>query len=360
MGGGGFFKTADRGASWNAINSGIPESKSIPTSFIDAFSVAIHPQDPNTLFAGIANFQNAGVYKSTDGGGTWIAAGSGLPKSWFAVASFVFDPRSADTVYAVLYDEWEDDAANVHVGIYKTTDGGATWNAVNDGLPPTRWGYVWVTALTIDPKNPTTLYAGTPDGVFKSTNGGASWTAANSELRESISSLAIDPLHPSTVYAGTWNHGVFKSTDSGSTWNAANSGLTTLNVQTLALDPKDSNRVYAGTYGGGAFAITFLPDLVVTDLRFDRTSVVAGGSFVVNISGPQLTTETFFDVRFTTPESNESFVVLNWQKGISASHAVPVGTASGIWTITGVRAHEDESDDTGAFFPVSPAIRVIP
>jgi hypothetical protein len=101
-----------------------------------------------------------------------------------------------------------------------------------------------------------------------------------------------------------------------------------------------------------------IPALVVRDLEFDRTNVVAGSSYSVNVSGANLTAETFFDVRFSTPGSNESAVVLNWQKGLAASHAVPAGTALGNWTINGVRAHETEMDHTGNFFPVSATIMV--
>ena len=100
--------------------------------------------------------------------------------------------------------------------------------------------------------------------------------------------------------------------------------------------------------------------VVVSDLRFDRTSVVAGSSYSVNVSGSNLTPQTFFDVRFTSPGSNVSDVVLNWQRGVAASHDVPAGTASGIWTIIGVRAHEIETDHTGSFFPVSATITVSP
>jgi hypothetical protein len=101
-----------------------------------------------------------------------------------------------------------------------------------------------------------------------------------------------------------------------------------------------------------------IPALVVRDLKFDRTNVVAGSSYLVNVSGSNLTTETFFDVRFISPGSNESAVVLNWQKGPAASHALPAGIAPGIWTINGVRAHEIETDHTGIFFPVSATITV--
>jgi hypothetical protein len=99
------------------------------------------------------------------------------------------------------------------------------------------------------------------------------------------------------------------------------------------------------------------PPLVVTDLRFDSAVVPPGASYSVTISGSGLTAETFFDVRFISPGSNES-VVLNWQRGPVASHALPAGIAPGIWTINGVRAHEIETDHTGSFFPVSATITV--
>src|SRR5262245_54316611 len=103
-----------------------------------------------------------------------------------------------------------------------------------------------------------------------------------------------------------------------------------------------------------------VPPLIVTDLRFDRTSVVVGSSFSANFSGTNLTPETFFDVRFTAPGSNASDVVLNWQRGIALSHDVALDTAAGNWTIKGVRANEIETVHTGIFFPVSAMITVSP
>ena len=361
LSGGGVFKSMDHGASWNAVNSGLPALNSGQPALTEAHAVAIDPQDTNTLYVGtFTPFQGAaGAYKSTDGGANWSAVGSGLPTTWFAVASFAIDPQSAGTVYAVMYDEW-DDPPDHDAGIYKSSDRGASWVAVNVGLPTEPYGSPDVSALTIDPKNPATLYAGTYKGVFKSTNGGASWSAANSGLAESITSLAIDPLNPNTIYAGTWESGVFKSKDAGSSWSAVNFGLTTLSVRSLVIDPKDPNRLYAGTNGGGTFAITFVPDLVVTELRLDRTSVVAGGSFAVTMSGPNLTRQTFFDLRFTSPGTNDSAVSLNWQRGLAASHDVPIGTFPGRWTISGVRAHEIETDHTGGFVLVSGTITVSP
>jgi hypothetical protein len=69
--------------------------------------------------------------------------------------------------------------------------------------------------------------------------------------------------------------------------------------------------------------------------------------------------DTFFDVRFSAPGSRATDVVLNWQKGLAENHEVPAGLASGSWKITGVRAHEVETDHTGIFFPVSATITVV-
>jgi uncharacterized delta-60 repeat protein len=102
-----------------------------------------------------------------------------------------------------------------------------------------------------------------------------------------------------------------------------------------------------------------VPVPVVTGLRFDRSIVATGSSYLVNFSGDNLTDETFFDVRFTAPGSNDSVVVLNWQTGLAANHSVPAGTTSGIWNISGVRAHKIESDHNGNFVSVSAMITVV-
>jgi hypothetical protein len=103
-----------------------------------------------------------------------------------------------------------------------------------------------------------------------------------------------------------------------------------------------------------------VPAPVIESFLFDRSSVVAGSSYSVDVSGSNLTPQTFFDVRFTGPGSNESAVILNWQRGLDVSHDVPAWIASGTWTINGVRPHEIETDHTGSFFPVSATITVLP
>ena len=83
--------------------------------------------------------------------------------------------------------------------MFKSTNGGGNWSAVNTGLT-----IAYVRALAIDPVTPATLYAGTDGGVFKSTNGGGNWDAVNTGLTNTyVHALAIDPATPATLYAGT-------------------------------------------------------------------------------------------------------------------------------------------------------------
>src|SRR5438105_5467047 len=115
-----------------------------------------------------------------------------------------------------------------------------------------------IAALAIDPMTPGVLYAAAGGGVFKSTNGGASWSAVNTGLPNSsyVSVLAIDPQTPATLYAGTYR-GIFKSTDGGGSWSAVNTGLPNFSlVQALAIDPQTPATLYAGTMGDGVFKST--------------------------------------------------------------------------------------------------------
>jgi photosystem II stability/assembly factor-like uncharacterized protein len=151
--------------------------------------------------------------------------------------------------------------------IFKSTDGGASWTDLR--VPTDSVGdcdeCLPVGVLAVDPQRPDTLYAGGDVGVLKSMDGGASWNAMNSGLPwppktwTGVGALVIDPHDSNTLYA-TLDGQVFRSTDGAATWTPVDSsGLTVPFVGTLAIDPKDHSTVYAGTGGGGIFAITFVP-----------------------------------------------------------------------------------------------------
>jgi hypothetical protein len=166
--------------------------------------------------------------------------------------------------------------------VFTTVNGGASWNAVNNGLTNTN-----ITELAIDPTSSQTLYAGTYDGgVFKSVNGGATWSVVNSGLTNlTVTSLAIDPSSSQAIFAGTYG-GVFRSVNGGVTWS--NSGLTNLQIWSLAIDPIGSHTVYAGTYGAGVFK-----GLYPTITGTPATSVVTG---LVYSFTPTATDATSFSI----------------------------------------------------------------
>lgn len=119
-----------------------------------------------------------------------------------------------------------------------------TWTGIGPG------GGI-VNTLAIDPATPTTLYAGTQgSGVFKTTDGGASWSAINNGLTNLlVFALAIDPATPTTLYAGTFavgGGGVFKSTDGGASWSLLNTGVFGRDRRALAIDPGTPTTIYAG------------------------------------------------------------------------------------------------------------------
>ena len=128
----------------------------------------------------------------------WITAVRDSEK----VFSLAIDPTNTQVVYACIW----------HRGVFKTTNGGASWKAGNEGLATPN-----VTGLAVDPTNTKIVYAGTTNsGVFKTTNGGMSWKPVNVGLTSThIGSLAIDPTNTQVLYAGSEDAGVFKTTNGG-------------------------------------------------------------------------------------------------------------------------------------------------
>ena len=223
---GGMFKSTDRGLTWNPANTGLP--------LVAVRSLAIDPVTPTTIYAGTWVH---GVYKSTDGGGSWSA--SGVPG--LVVDALVIDPATPSTLYA-----------GTSRGVFKSSNSGGSWSELNGPLPNLDYR-----ALAIDPVTPSTLYASTGEGVYASSNSGGSWFYFNSGLDNyGVNALAIDPLTPSTLYATQSGYGVFKNTTGY--WSAVNSGLPgqpdNSGAYALAIDPAMPTTLYVGTGDGGTSA----------------------------------------------------------------------------------------------------------
>ena len=196
--------------------------------------LTIDPTNSQTIYAGT---EFGGLYKSTNGGSSWTAVNSGLTN--LIIYSIAVDPTNSQTIYA----------GTQFGGVFKSTNGGSSWTAVNSGLTSST-----ILGLDINPSNTQTLYAGTGNGVFMSTNGGGTWNAVNSGLTSTnVQTLSTDPTNPQTLYAGTGSGGIFKSTNGGASWTTVNVGLTDTNVISLAIAPNNPQTLYAGTGSGGLF-----------------------------------------------------------------------------------------------------------
>ena len=234
---GGVFKTTDGGGTWNPLN----------TTGISGYAInvlAINPVDTNAIYTGALY----GVFKSIDGGSHWTlslrtgGSGVGVSKDFNALA---IDPVKPNTLYA---GNGSHDPASIDTRryVFKSTDSGTHWTGLNIGFTNPV-----VNSLTIDPLNTNTIYVGTTSGVYKSNDGGAQWTGVNNGLTYSeVNALAIDPKTLSTVYAGTDGGGIFKSTNGGANWNPMNTGLTSNNIYALVIDPVNTDTIYAGSMGG--------------------------------------------------------------------------------------------------------------
>ncbi|MFL6335254.1 MAG: FG-GAP-like repeat-containing protein [Pyrinomonadaceae bacterium] len=240
-GGFGVYKSTDGGLTFEAKASGI---------FIPLVNtLAIHPTTPATLYAGTA----FGIYKTTNGGESWTEVNVGGVGSIPGANKIVFNPSNPQTLYA----------ATTTRGVLKTTDGGASWTPVNNGLTQGGGFLPQIRTLALDPSNPSTLFAtfsGFPPGIFKSTDGGASWTDSSAGLTATINgptftpgvnAIMVDPASSSTVYAATSGSGVYKSTDGGANWSPTNAGLANKSIQALASRAGSPAAVLAGAISGG-------------------------------------------------------------------------------------------------------------
>ena len=233
------FKSTDAGGSWVLANSGVAD-KTVKALVID-------PTDSMTVYAGT---DGAGVYKNTNGGTSWSAASVGLASD---VRALAINPINPAILYAGVFGG----------GVYKTVGGGDAWTPVNARLSALN-----VTALVINPSNPNLLFAATLgggvfQGVVSTLDGSTSWAAVNDGVFEVLPlqvqslALAVDPASPTgiSVYAGTMGKGVYKTTQLTGNWNSMDIGLTSLDVSAVVIDPVKPSTVYAAT-ASGVFRVT--------------------------------------------------------------------------------------------------------
>ena len=254
--GDGVYKSADGGKTW--VNVGLEETRHIS-------KIRIHPTDPDIVYVaamGDLFGQNPerGVFRTKDGGKTWERV---LYKSDRAAAfDLVMDPTNPKVLYASLDQfqrlPWDQMSGGPDSGLYTSTDGGDTWTNIthNPGLPK---GDVGKIGLALSPARPSRVWAfvEAEDGaLFRSDDSGKTWQRLNEsrDMRRSAASymhIIADTQDPDTVYIASYRF--WKSTDGGKTFSA----LPTPHGDNHALwiDPKNSKRMIEGNDGGATVTL---------------------------------------------------------------------------------------------------------
>ena len=262
-----YYIASGHGSLWKTTNSGITFSPVFDGNKSYAIgSVEIDPTNPNVVWVGTGENKNQnnviygdGIYKSEDGGKSWKNMGI---KNSEHIAGIAIDPNNSNIVYAAAMGSLRN--AGGDRGIYKTTDGGKTWENVLEISE-----YTGCYEVHMDPRYSNILYAsahqrmrnlytgvygGTESGIYRSLDYGVTWEKMKSGLpSEDVGriGLAISPVNPDVLYAIVEatkdDKGIYKSVDRGVSWTKQNSYISSyaFYFQKLYCDTKDVNRVYS-------------------------------------------------------------------------------------------------------------------
>ena len=259
VGSGGVWKTENAGTTWTSLFDG--------QDVYSIGAIGLDPSDPNRVWVGTGENNGGrhisfgdGIYKSNDGGASW--ENMGLKESEH-ISKIIVHPEDPDTVWVASQGPlW---SAGGDRGVFKTTDGGKTWeNTLASGE------FTGATDMVIDPRNPDRLYVamwqhhrtvaawvggGPESGLWKSEDGGDTWEEMKSGLPKGNMGkigLAISPIRPDVLYAAIEldrrEGGVWKSTDRGATWekgaDAVGGGTGAHYYQELYASPHKFDLIY--------------------------------------------------------------------------------------------------------------------
>ena len=248
--GDGVYKSTDAGATWERV--GLEDSQKIQRFLID-------PRDSDVVYVATAGplwnpGGDRGLYKTTDGGRTWnhvlhVSEDTGITDA-------VFHPRNPDIIYAAAYQRRRHNAMTIgggpEAGIFKSTDAGATWERIENGLPDVDKGRI---ALGVDPSNPDRVYAmvvaqGNNGGFFVSENAGQAWTRVSDYSGgdpQYYGEIFVDPHRSDTI----WNIEVRirRSIDGGRTWEPMGYPIH-VDHHEIVFDESDPMHMWIGNDGG--------------------------------------------------------------------------------------------------------------
>ena len=227
-------------------------------------AIEVDPNNSNIIYTGSAA---GGIFKTIDGGTTWFPIADDL--AYLAISDITIDPSNSDVVYAASGDHNISGLPHIGNGVYKSVDGGSTWT--HKGLEKE----CIISKVLIDPNNNDVLYAaamGKPfvrnndRGLYKSTDGGDTWNQIHFVSDSAgIIDVVMDPFNSSTLYCASWNRirtnqesmttgndgRIWKSTDAGASWTMLSGGLPNYPVSRIGLEisKQTPNMVFAVVVG---------------------------------------------------------------------------------------------------------------
>ena len=229
----------------------------LPTSYdlVRPLSVVVHPQDHAKVYAGVSFesdeslFSVGALYRSDNMGHSWTPVTETGPIS--PVNRVVFAPNYPEFIYLGTGSDCHWCDGN---GIWRSTNGGLTWDHLNSEVSGHR-----VLALVVHPYRPVTLLAGVWSGandgrgIYRSSNGGASWqpvVGLDEGEERKVTDIVYNPVNPQVVYAAT-HGGLRVSDDGGTSWQTYPGPMGNLPITALAISVEGTTvRTYAGTVGG--------------------------------------------------------------------------------------------------------------
>jgi photosystem II stability/assembly factor-like uncharacterized protein len=255
----GVWKTTNSGANWTQINNGLLN--------IQVQAIAVSKSNSQILYAGTNYGTNEGVYKSTDGGSSWTNMSNGIaePAGGIGIQALIVHPNDANIAWCAVFSGVAD-AVN---GLYKTTDGGANWFPIVNGIGAIK-NFL---CFAMSPTDPNTIYAGSsfsvatstgPSAIYKSTDGGANWVLSSNGLPTDpteinpVRTLNVSSSNANVVTAGLFVNtvtllgGFYISTDAGASWVQKNNGLPIVQgklIRSAAIRPGFDNQFYLGLDG---------------------------------------------------------------------------------------------------------------
>lgn len=251
--GDGIYKTTDGGKSWK--NVGLEKSERIS-------SIKINPNNTDEVYVAVlgalwGDSEERGIYKTTDGGKTWnkikyINATTGC-------SELAMDPQNPNILYAAFWEfrrtAYSFNSGGENSGLYKSIDGGKSWNKIHNGFPAGKLGRI---AVAVSPSNSNILYSVIESekdenkGLYRSDDGGATWEHRNKDFELAVrpfyfSRIVVDPRNEDIVCKA----GLFGSIskDGGKTFRTIGSGVHS-DIHDFWFDVKDSDRIYLCSDGG--------------------------------------------------------------------------------------------------------------